>query len=153
MNNITEHIEILTKHNHWRRCNDEGCGCSAVDVKKIGLAIDAAIEVMQASAESEPVCYLCFHSYQNGLDRDEGFTECSSHEEGSFAVFTTPQSSDAEAAAIKIAGLTQDAERYRWLNDNGATFWTGVNTDNEVKHHVCEQAMDVAIDKAIKESK
>ena len=46
--NLTEHIEILTKHNHWRRCNDEGCGCSAVDVKKIGVAIDAAIEVMKA---------------------------------------------------------------------------------------------------------
>ena len=47
-NNLAEHMEILTKHNHWRRCNDENCGCTMVDVKKLGLAIDAAIEVMQA---------------------------------------------------------------------------------------------------------
>ena len=47
-NNLEEYINILTKHNHWRRCNDEDCGCTMVDVKKIGLAIDAAIEVMQA---------------------------------------------------------------------------------------------------------
>ena len=43
-----------------------------------------------------------------------------------------------------------DAERYRWLRDNGCIFWTGVHTDKEVKHQVCEQAMDVVIDKAIK---
>ena len=47
-NNIVEHIEVLTKHNHWRRCNDENCGCQMGDIKKIGLSIDAAIEVMQA---------------------------------------------------------------------------------------------------------
>ena len=45
------------------------------------------------------------------------------------------------------------AELYSWLRDNGATFWTGVNTDNEVEHHVCEWAMDDVIRKAIKEDK
>ena len=45
-----------------------------------------------------------------------------------------------------------DAERYRWLNDNGCIFWTGVNTDNEVKHQVCEWAMNDVIDQAMKEN-
>ena len=47
-NNVTGHIDVLTQHNHWRRCNDENCDCKMVDVKNLGLAIDAAIEVMKA---------------------------------------------------------------------------------------------------------
>ena len=97
-NNLTEHIEILTKHNHWRRCNDEGCGCSAVDVKKIGLAIDAAIEVMQVSAESEPVAWLGYSPQPNGtyksvLSEDR-------HVRGvawQIGLYTSPHTSDAEA--------------------------------------------------------
>ena len=57
-NNLIEHINILRKHNHWRRCNDEDCDspdCEITGSKELGLAIDAAIEVMQASIESEPV--------------------------------------------------------------------------------------------------
>ena len=42
-----------------------------------------------------------------------------------------------------------DAERYRWLRDNGCIFWTDVFTNKEVKHQVCEQAMDETIDKAM----
>ena len=48
-NNVTGHIDVLTQHNHWRRCKDEKCDCTMVDVKKLGLAIDAAIEVMKVS--------------------------------------------------------------------------------------------------------
>ena len=43
-----------------------------------------------------------------------------------------------------------DAERYRWLRDYGCIFWTDLGTNKEVKHQVCEQAMDVVIDKAMK---
>ena len=43
-------------------------------------------------------------------------------------------------------GYKLDAERYRWIRDAGATFYTGVDTPEEKKHHVCEVAMDAAID-------
>ena len=46
--------------------------------------------------------------------------------------------------------LKVDAERYRWLRDAGATFYTGGPeiTDGSDKVHVCEFAMDAAIDAA-----
>lgn len=46
--------------------------------------------------------------------------------------------------------LRKDAERYRWLRDAGATFYTGGPeiTDGSDKVHVCEFAMDAAIDAA-----
>lgn len=46
--------------------------------------------------------------------------------------------------------LKADAERYRWLRDAGATFYTGGPeiTDGSDKVHVCEFAMDAAIDAA-----
>ena len=50
-NNLIEHINILRKHNHWRRCNDEDCDspdCEITGSKELGLAIDAAIKVMQS---------------------------------------------------------------------------------------------------------
>lgn len=46
--------------------------------------------------------------------------------------------------------LKVGAERYRWLRDAGATFYTGGPeiTDGSDKVHVCEFAMDAAIDAA-----
>ena len=46
--------------------------------------------------------------------------------------------------------LRMDAARYRWLRDAGATFYTGGPeiTDGSDKVHVCEFAMDAAIDAA-----
>ena len=46
--------------------------------------------------------------------------------------------------------LKVDAERYRWLRDAGAIFYTGGPeiTDGSDKVHVCEFAMDAAIDAA-----
>ena len=50
---IIEHIDILKQHNHWRRCNDENCDCKMVNVKKLGCAIDAAIDVMQECSDTD----------------------------------------------------------------------------------------------------
>lgn len=47
----------------------------------------------------------------------------------------------------------KDAERYRYLRDVGATFCTHHDTPQETKHHVCEWAMDAAIDKALADLK
>ena len=46
--------------------------------------------------------------------------------------------------------LRKDADRYRWLRDAGATFYTGgpAITDGSDKVHVCAFAMDAAIDAA-----
>ena len=43
------------------------------------------------------------------------------------------------------------AERYRRLRNIGCIFWTDLGTNKEVKHQVCEQAMDIVIDKAMKD--
>ena len=59
---------------------------------------------------------------------------------------------DLSRQLLEAQSYKADAERYRWLNDNGCIFWTGVNTDKEVKHQVCEQAMDEVIDQAMKEN-
>ena len=55
---------------------------------------------------------------------------------------------DNHAMMLEIHGLRKDAERYRWLRDAGATFYTGGPeiTDGSDKVHVCEFAMDAAID-------
>lgn len=57
---------------------------------------------------------------------------------------------DNHAMMLEIHGLRKDAERYRWLRDAGATFYTGGPeiTDGSDKVHVCEFAMDAAIDAA-----
>ena len=59
---------------------------------------------------------------------------------------------DATFAALREENerLKVDAERYRWLRDAGATFYTGGPeiTDGSDKVHVCEFAMDAAIDAA-----
>ena len=52
----------------------------------------------------------------------------------------------------QIVSYKADAERYRWLRDNGCIFWTDLGTNKEVKHQVCEQAMDDVVDNASKES-
>lgn len=43
----------------------------------------------------------------------------------------------------RLLGVIQDAERYRWLRDAGATFYVG-----DERKQVCEWAMDAAIDAA-----
>ena len=55
-----------------------------------------------------------------------------------------------ESLLARIDVLRKDAERYRWLRDAGATFYTGGPeiTDGSDKVHVCEFAMDAAIDAA-----
>ena len=45
MNNL-EAIEVLTRHNKWRRGNDD---IEPTDPKQIGLAIERAIAVMEAA--------------------------------------------------------------------------------------------------------
>ena len=57
---------------------------------------------------------------------------------------------DNHSMMLEIDGLRKDAERYRWLRDAGATFYTGGPeiTDGSDKVHVCEFAMDAAIDAA-----
>ena len=65
------------------------------------------------------------------------------------------EADDNEIAILKsqlaeVQSYKDDAERYRWLRDNGCIFWTDVFTNKEVKHLVSEQAMDEAIDKAMK---
>lgn len=57
---------------------------------------------------------------------------------------------DNHSMMLEIHGLRKDAERYRWLRDAGATFYTGGPeiTDGSDKVHVCEFAMDAAIDAA-----
>lgn len=61
---------------------------------------------------------------------------------------------DATFAALREENerLKVDAERYRWLRDAGATFYTGGPeiTDGSDKVHVCEFAMDAAIDAAMR---
>ena len=58
-----------------------------------------------------------------------------------------------EKIVKEAKGYKADAERYRWLRDNGCIFWTDLGTNKEVKHQVCEQAMDDVVDNASKESK
>ena len=55
-----------------------------------------------------------------------------------------------ESLLARIDVLRKDAERYRWLRDAGATFYTGGPeiTDGSDKVHVCAFAMDAAIDAA-----
>ena len=60
---------------------------------------------------------------------------------------------DYEKLRLEAQGYKADAERYRRLRNIGCVFWTDLGTNKEVKHQVCEQAMDKAIDQAIKESK
>ena len=60
---------------------------------------------------------------------------------------------DYEKLRLEAQGYKADAERYRRLRNIGCIFWTDLGTNKEVKHQVCEQAMDKAIDQAIKESK
>ena len=59
---------------------------------------------------------------------------------------------DATFAALREENerLRKDADRYRWLRDAGATFYTGGPeiTDGSDKVHVCAFAMDAAIDAA-----
>ena len=100
-NNLIEHINILRKHNHWRRCNDEDCDspdCEITGSKELGLAIDAAIKVMQASAESEPVGEVrCDAStgHVHGVFWYEGNAPSIGTK-----VFFIPQSSDAPKSPI-----------------------------------------------------
>ena len=60
---------------------------------------------------------------------------------------------DYEKLRLEAQGYKADAERYRRLRNIGCVFWTDLGTNKEVKHQVCEQAMDETIDKAINESK
>ena len=53
----------------------------------------------------------------------------------------------------KYGTVDKDAERYRFIRDVGATFYTGLHTINETEHHVCEFAMDDVIDTAIANEK
>jgi hypothetical protein len=44
--NTTEAIEVLTKHNKWRRGDDD---IEPTDPKQLGIAIERAIAVMEAA--------------------------------------------------------------------------------------------------------
>ena len=57
------------------------------------------------------------------------------------------------ALAARLPELERDAARYEFIRDAGATFYTGIDTPNEKRHHCCEQAMDAAIDAAMQEPK
>ena len=96
-----EHIEILKQHNHWRRCNDENCDCEMVNVKKLGYAIDAAIDGMQNLIENnKPVGYV--REWEGDVSDANNFIFVANIDELDDSpnwreVFTTPQPSNAEA--------------------------------------------------------
>ena len=70
---IIEHIEILKQHNHWRRCNDENCDCKMVNVKKLGCAIDAAIDVMQECSDADAKLKIAIEALQGLIASVKGY--------------------------------------------------------------------------------
>ena len=68
---IIEHIEILKQHNHWRRCNDENCDCKMVNVKKLGCAIDAAIDVMQEYSNADAKLKIAIDALNDIIESDD----------------------------------------------------------------------------------
>ena len=60
-------------------------GCSSYELNAFRKACEADF-----LNRCELVTYLKFYSYENGLDREEGFEESSKLSEGSFPVYTLP---------------------------------------------------------------
>ena len=49
---MTDYIQILKDHNHWRRCNDEKCKCTMSNPTELGIAIEMLIKDCQKGKEA-----------------------------------------------------------------------------------------------------
>ena len=47
MMNLTDTIEVLKRHAHWRKCNDDSCKCAPTEPNLLSEALESAISTLE----------------------------------------------------------------------------------------------------------
>jgi hypothetical protein len=113
-----------------------------IDWKGKALAAEAETLNLKNLCAHHGICTVCREYYSHHYT--EPFATCKCNTSEWYEITEHMKLQD------ELRKLREDADRYKWLRDAGATFYTGglEITDGSDKVHVCEFAMDAAIDAA-----
>jgi len=50
---LKQAYDILKKHQHWRRCNNESCKCEPTNSSELSMAIDYFLKYVQQDLEND----------------------------------------------------------------------------------------------------
>ena len=50
---LKQSYDILKKHQHWRRCNNEECECEPTNPNELGMAIDFLLKYVAQDLEND----------------------------------------------------------------------------------------------------
>ena len=112
-----------------------------IDWKGRALAAEAETLNLKNLCAHHGICTVCREYYSHHYTEPFATCKCNTSEWYEITEYMKLQD---ELRKLR------DADRYKWLRDAGATFYTGGPeiTDGSDKVHVCEFAMDAAIDAA-----
>lgn len=113
-----------------------------IDWKGKALAAEAETLNLKNLCAHHGICTVCGEYYSHHYTEPFATCKCNTSEWYEITEYMKLQD--------ELRKLREDADRYKWLRDAGATFYTGglEITDGSDKVHVCEFAMDAAIDAA-----